>query len=815
MILNSSDATTEAKLFAATTLKGKIIFDFHQLPRESLPELRNTLLSLLAQFSQGPKPIRTQLCVCLANLAIQMLEWKDVLQLVVSTLGNDPNGIACVLEFLHVLPEEVTEGRKINLTEDELRDRTVELLEENGNQVLTLLIQYAQSSDAASKNPQLMECITSWIREVPLNDIVNSPLLDVVMNALEADSSFESSVETLCAIFRETRDVDECLAIIKTMYPRVMSIRPKIAQAAEAEDFEMFKGLTRIFAEAGEAWVVLIARMPEDFRGLVEAVLECAARDTEKEAISNTFIFWYELKQYITLERYMQARMQFVDIYLNLVDIMIGHLEFPKPESGNDNDLFDGDREQEERFREFRHQMGDVLKDCCEVIGVTECLQKSYVKIEEWVNTYGPQATAGNVPEWQKLEAPLFSMRAMGRMVPPDENIMLPRLIPLIVQIPDQEKVRFQAVMALGRYTEWTAQHPDTLEAQLNFIMAAFDHPSKEVITAAALSFRFFCNDCSELLKGFTNQLQTFYETVINRLPPTSQEEITEGMASVLSKQPVDQIYASFKMCCDPVVKRLMDMAQSATGEKEKLALADHLNLITIFVQWIQPEIRPGEPHPAVQYCQEIFPVLAAIAENFQTSLPSSSACVDAGVTSCFPTAHIPLPSFLCWLRSWLLALLLQDKAVSFGQPIQSSANSPTSLRASVLRRHKPFSASMYNKLRTSCARSTTCPQNNYPTSLKTSSVSVLTFRPTTHAPLSQMSSHLRSCRLLLHHLRYSRTSLFWPPFTSFATSSRTAARTLLPRLSAKTPIVASTHLKYKMRSKHSYPSKARCWFSV
>ncbi|KAH0358344.1 ARM repeat-containing protein, partial [Aureobasidium melanogenum] len=106
MILNSPEASTESKLFAATTLKGKIIFDFHQLPRESLPELRNTLLSLLAQYSQGPKPIRTQLCVCLANLAIQMLEWKDVLQLVVSTLGNDPNGIACVLEFLHVLPEE-------------------------------------------------------------------------------------------------------------------------------------------------------------------------------------------------------------------------------------------------------------------------------------------------------------------------------------------------------------------------------------------------------------------------------------------------------------------------------------------------------------------------------------------------------------------------------------------------------------------------------------------------------------------------------------------------------------------------------------
>lgn len=43
-----------------------------------------------------------------------MIEWKDVLQLVGSTLGN--SGGDCVLEFLRVLPEEVTDGRKINLT---------------------------------------------------------------------------------------------------------------------------------------------------------------------------------------------------------------------------------------------------------------------------------------------------------------------------------------------------------------------------------------------------------------------------------------------------------------------------------------------------------------------------------------------------------------------------------------------------------------------------------------------------------------------------------------------------------------------------
>ena len=547
-----------------------------------------------------------------------MLEWKDVLRTVVSVLGSDQSSIACVLEFLHVLPEEVTEGRKINLSEDELTTRTQELLEENAQQVLRLLNQYAQSSDQARKDPQLMDCITSWIREIPLNDIVNSFLMDVIMQAVQADTSFDAAVETLCAIFKETREVDENMSIIKALYPRLATLQPRIAACAEEEDWDVFKGITRVFAEAGEAWVMIIVREPEHYRALVECILECCLRDKERDALSQTFNFWFELKQYITLERYMEARVQFVDIYSKLVDIMIGHLEYPE---SNTSDYFEGDREAEEKFREFRHQMGDVLKDCCEVIGVTECLQKSYVLIESWVNTYGPQAN-NTVPKWQKLEAPLFSMRAMGRMVPPDENIMLPRLIPLIVQIPDHHKVRFQAVMALGRYTEWTAKHPNTLQDQLNFIMACFSHKDKEVVRAAALSFKFFCNDCAELLKGFMPQLQGFYELHLDALPPSSQEEISEGVASVLNIQPLDKLYESFKLCCDPVVKRLMSMAQAATEREQKLAIADRLNLVTIFIQFVKPEAPSSQPHPAVQYCQEIFPVLAAICERFVEFVP-------------------------------------------------------------------------------------------------------------------------------------------------------------------------------------------------
>jgi transportin-3 len=368
--------------------------------------------------------------------------------------------------------------------------------------------------------------------------------------------------------------VDEYLPTIQILLPRIIALQPRIGQAAEQEDMELYKGITRIFAEAGEAWVVLIAREPSVFRPLVEAVLECAARDMDRDAIALTFIFWYELKLYLILERYIQARVQYVDVYSKLVDVMLKQLEFPGSDGSSETDLFDGDREAEEKFREFRHHMGDVLKDCCEIMGVTECLSKVLERIKVWMSTYAGQATTNSVPHWQQLEAPLFSMRAMGRMVDKDEDIILPQIIPLIVQIPHHEKLRFATIMVLGRYTEWTSNHPELLESQFTYIVSSFGTDSKEIVRAAAMAMKFFCTDCKHLLSGQVVQLQQFYDQTLDKLPGISQEELTEGVASVVAVQPVPQIFDLMKLYCDPLMARLMALANKATDEDGKLAVA-------------------------------------------------------------------------------------------------------------------------------------------------------------------------------------------------------------------------------------------------
>lgn len=424
-----------------------------------------------------------------------------------------------------------------------------------------------------------MECITSWLREVPIAAIVNSALLNIVINALAHDDSLEAAADCLGAICRETRDVDDNLETIQILLPRIVELKPRMQKAADDEDLEAFKAMTRLFAEAGDSWAVIIAREPIHFRPLVDIILECCARDKERDVIEHTFNFWYELKQYIVLEKYVEARMQLYDVYAKLVDVLLKHLQYPESDGGNELDLFDGDREQEEKFREFRHQMGDTLKDSCEVLGVADCLTKMLQAIKLWMQKYAAQVTATSVPHWQELEAPVFGMRALGRMVDKEENTVLPQLMPLLVQMPNHEKLRFATIMVFGRYTEWTAEHPEFLQPQFNYIVTSFQTDSKEIIRAAAVAIKFFCTDCKHLLSDQVVQLQSFYDQILDKLPEASQEEMTEGVASVVGVQKAEEIYKLLKLYCDPLVNRLMLKANAAStddkgNEKGRLAVA-------------------------------------------------------------------------------------------------------------------------------------------------------------------------------------------------------------------------------------------------
>lgn len=56
-----------------------------------------------------------QLCLALADLAIQLLNWKTVVSDIVDRFGQSSEGANCLLEFLKVLPEEMQSNNRLPL----------------------------------------------------------------------------------------------------------------------------------------------------------------------------------------------------------------------------------------------------------------------------------------------------------------------------------------------------------------------------------------------------------------------------------------------------------------------------------------------------------------------------------------------------------------------------------------------------------------------------------------------------------------------------------------------------------------------------
>jgi transportin-3 len=336
------------------------------------------------------------------------------------------------------------------------------------------------------------------LTELPISSVTSSPLLHIAFESLFNEELFDAAVDFIVAMFRETHEVYENSTSIKLLYDELCLVSPKLGTLAT--DPDAFRGVVRMYAEAGEVWAVLIAREPERYQFLVQCIAQCTAYHEDLEVTKITFNFWYELTQLITVDKHRHAKEVFQPIYSGLVDTMIRHLHYPE---GNDRiDIFKGDRVAEDKFRDFRHEMGDVLKDCCRVVGGSACLAKAFYAVEAKLQD---EANGVNVP-WQDIEAPLFSMRMMAREVDTEEEKIVPEVMKLLVSLPSHDKIRYAATLVLGRYTEWTAKHPEYLEFQLAYISSGFENQSKDVISAAAQALKHFCQDCKKVwhVRDFT-----------------------------------------------------------------------------------------------------------------------------------------------------------------------------------------------------------------------------------------------------------------------------------------------------------------------
>ncbi|RIA97728.1 armadillo-type protein [Glomus cerebriforme] len=614
-VLRSPQLTPEseaARYFAAGTFRQKITLDLHQLDATARNNLRDSLLELLYQYRAGPRSIVTQLCLSLACLALQMLEWQNVLHQFTELYGKNPETVSCLLEFLKILPEEINTNNRIPISDEDYRVRSRQLLTDNASEVLQMLLIYLQNSGTNTDyQKKVFECFHSWLQsgEIAIDNLEKSPFLSLSFDALQSDGLYDIAVDVVCEIIYETREIPESMPIIEQIYPRLLPLRTALKRAMEEEDDDKVRGYCRIFTHAGESYLDLVVQHADDFRSIVESIAECTAyQDTEIVRI--TFYFWHRLADTLYQPRHANIKDKFKDIYSNLVDIMIKHLHYPK-------DLSTWSAEKRDEFREFRHVMGDVLKDSCLISGSAECLSKPFTTLTR-------QLTNGNTVDWQEIEAPLFSLRAMGSEIEDEEDVYLPQIMQLLQQLPDHPKIRYAATLVISRYSYWTRHHPEFIPYQLNFISSGFDN--EEVSAAAALALKYLCKDCSELLIEYLPQLHPFYLNVTNTLRGIDLFEVTEAVSHVVAAVRPAELLKALQMFCLPIAQWLHEFANKGTSATEKevrIAFIADPRKETNTV-----DVNAGPVHPCITIIQELWPVFDLLLVHFGSdSHLSESLC--------------------------------------------------------------------------------------------------------------------------------------------------------------------------------------------
>lgn len=475
-------------------------------------------------------------------------------------------------------------------------------------------------STLAPSNSRVLDAfavLTSWLSDgdLPPAALLHTPIIPLLFNSLAVPELADTAADLAVDLIGATRNIQANMEVIQNLYPNILGLKPMLDQALAEEDEETTRSLCRIFAEAGESYVDLIASHPNDFSALVQCLLQSACSGVDLSKF--TFRFWWELADKLAGRKAgaaeAPAREAFKPTFRALAEGLLKHLHFPpdsEPMTAQERD----------DFRELRHDMGDVLKDCAQVLGPEDILSIPYRVL----------AAAEGARSWQELEAPLFFLRAVGARIPDDENAVLPQVMSLLPNIsPSHPKLRYAALLVIGRYASWTAKHADFIPFQLTFVADGFLQGDAECKPAATQAFLFLCESCGGSLVPYLPQLHPFYVATLPTLQTEDRKRMAEAVSNVLlnATDNLSQWLGEFLL---PVAQRLHALAGEPGAAEDDAKVNDVADLVAqlaAFVKHLKLRNLPdGAQHPLVDIISQMYPILSSLMSTMGHLRPVASA---------------------------------------------------------------------------------------------------------------------------------------------------------------------------------------------
>ncbi|XP_046845172.1 transportin-3-like [Xenia sp. Carnegie-2017] len=615
-------------------MRTKIQYFFHELQPVQYESLKNSLLDHVTQLHNSTQAILTQLCLAIADLAIQMPQWPSPVKDLVERFSKTMEMIPALLELLQYLAEEVkSEHLRIGANRREevgnqLRQSSIVVI-----QLLNACIE--QCSNKEQIRMKIFSCFGGWLLlgAYPPNEIMKSRLLPVLFETLvdekASDNLQEVAADVICNAVYSVGDIDPESPMARALSSEVLKLVPMYEKAKNNGDDDRCLNFCRIFTELAEFTLdAVIARNSLHTLDLqIVQVMVNGLQHREYEVAEVTFNFWYSLSEAIYRENLPPEKNNFEPYYRELFQQLCLRCKL-------DNDTVCIPNENDD-FTAFRERVVELVKDSAFLIGSdTLFFQLCETVIREY----------GKVP-WQDVEAKLFIMAAVSPNVRSNNLDTVATLINLIFNkpdIPSHVVVKYTAIRLIGELAAWIDKNPRVLDLVLQTLYTGLK--TKNLSTISALALHKVCSSCDQKMAQHFNILLEIVQ-VIDSLSISNGAvlEFFQGVARVLSRLPPQEIKEGVKQLCVQQVQLLAQLLGGQNGSHSKPIL--YLDRIATIFRYTEVKTKDGESHPCFSIVQEVWPVLSMTFKKCQTDVPTMERCCRCVrfVIRCLGKHFIPL----------------------------------------------------------------------------------------------------------------------------------------------------------------------------
>ncbi|XP_065647772.1 transportin-3 isoform X2 [Hydra vulgaris] len=592
----------ESIYFAAQTMKTKIQYHFAELPKQQHLALRDSLIEHLLQYSLASHATLTQLCLALANMALQSPQWENPVAELVQKFSTKLEHFSILLEILMIMPEEI-ENENLRIGANR-RNEILDSLRSSADQVFELLSKCQELCPADDRTQcKLFQCFGSWLTlgSFPPDKVAKSSLLKLGFNLLLNESISQNLhgaiTDCVCNALYISGDIqnqsplsEACFNFVSTSLPSAFKL------AVKNDDLDRSINYARIFAEMGEAFMEPILTNPGNGAGSLQTLdlVLSLAEHPNYEVSEISFNFWYRFSECISDNTPQEMYGVFKPYITKLIFLLCQRAEF--------EESHDGIPEKGDDFQEYRLRVLDVVHDVVFIIGSSICFAQVF-------NTLQNQ----NLP-WNKLESKLFVMNPMTRFVKPDDPTP-GQLINMILNLPANIHiaVRHTCIVLIGDLAHWIALNDHVLNASFQYLLTSLQHKDLSQMAAHAISK--ICQKCSHKMNVMFPVLLEVSEAVdLLSVDNEGIINILGGCAMVLSALAVDDITNGLMKLCTPHVQPLYEIVNN----KSSADPVKYLDRLASVFRNTHVSVMAGQPHPCKKVIEQLWDLFKMIVEKFK-----------------------------------------------------------------------------------------------------------------------------------------------------------------------------------------------------